>query len=181
MAYPVPPITSSPNYAVSFAIRDVQIDSADKLKDRLGYTIDEYQELFSKIPTTSEIRSKFRIESNRDVLGAILVAEGRINSNFKKPNPPKIGRTSPQKPTPRYGYTPIGNAIENRGKRFTPREKKYIMKILVDPVYNPMQQTAIGSATKLAPAVTIAKFLGAWRPYKLKSYCKSTIKGTDCT
>ncbi len=35
------------------------------------------------------------------------------------------------------------------------------MKILVDPVYNPMQQTAIGSATKLAPGVTIAKFLGA--------------------
>ena len=153
MEPPVPPIVAPFHSTMgsSFAIRDVQIDPADKLKDRLGYT-DEYQELFSKIPTTSEIRSKFRIESNRDVLGAILVAEGRINSNFKKPNPPKIGRTSPQKPTPRYGYTPIGNAIENRGKRFTPREKKYIMKILVDPVYNPMQQTAIGSATKLAPA-----------------------------
>ena len=121
MPPPVPPIVAPLNYGC-FAIRDVQIDPADKLKDRLGYT-DEYQELFSKIPTTSEIRSKFRIESNRDTLGAILVAEGRINSNFKKPNPPKIGRTSPQKPTPRYGYTPIGNAIENRGKRFTPREK----------------------------------------------------------
>ena len=119
---PVPPIVAAHSTMGPFAIRDVQIDPADKLKDRLGYT-DEYQELFSKIPTTSEIRSKFRIESNRDVLGAILVAEGRINSNFKKPNPPKIGRTSPQKPTPRYGYTPIGNAIENRGKRFTPREK----------------------------------------------------------
>ena len=119
---PVPPIIAAHSTMGPFAIRDVQIDPADKLKDRLGYT-DEYQELFSKIPTTSEIRSKFRIESNRDVLGAILVAEGRINSNFKKPNPPKIGRTSPQKPTPRYGYTPIGNAIENRGKRFTPREK----------------------------------------------------------
>ena len=114
---PVPPIVAAHSTMGPFAIRDVQIDPADKLKDRLGYT-DEYQELFSKIPTTSEIRSKFRIESNRDVLGAILVAEGRINSNFKKPNPPKIGRTSPQKPTPRYGYTPIGNAIENRGKRF---------------------------------------------------------------
>ena len=55
------------------------------------------------------------------------------------------------------------------------------MKILVDPVYNPMQQTAIGSATKLALRNYRKVPWSAWRPYKLKSYCKSTIKGTDCT
>ena len=79
---PVPPIVGSLNYG-DFAIRDVQIDPANELKDRLGYT-DEYQELFSKIPTTSEISSKFRIESNRDVLGAILVAEGRIEFKLQE-------------------------------------------------------------------------------------------------
>lgn len=119
---PVPPIVAAHSTMGPFAIRDVQIDPANKLKDRLGYT-DEYAELFSKIPTTAEIRSKFRIESNRDTLGAILVAEGRISSNYKKPNPPKIGRTVTNKPSPRFGFTPIGNALENRGKRFTPREK----------------------------------------------------------
>lgn len=36
------------------------------------------------------------------------------------------------------------------------------MIILVDPVYNPNFQTSIGSGTKLAPGVTIAKFLGAY-------------------
>lgn len=35
------------------------------------------------------------------------------------------------------------------------------MKILVDPVYNPMQQSSINSATRLSPGVNIAKFLGA--------------------
>lgn len=36
------------------------------------------------------------------------------------------------------------------------------MIILVDPVFNPNFQTAISSTTKLAPGVTIAKFLGAY-------------------
>lgn len=36
------------------------------------------------------------------------------------------------------------------------------MIILVDPVYNPEFQSEINSATKLAPGVTIAKFLGAY-------------------
>jgi hypothetical protein len=36
------------------------------------------------------------------------------------------------------------------------------MIILVDPVYNPNFQDSISSATRLAPGVTIAKFLGAY-------------------
>ena len=36
------------------------------------------------------------------------------------------------------------------------------MIILVDPVYNPEFQSSINSATRLAPGVTIAKFLGAY-------------------
>ena len=36
------------------------------------------------------------------------------------------------------------------------------MIILVDPVYNPNLQSSISSITKLAPGVTIAKFLGAY-------------------
>lgn len=34
--------------------------------------------------------------------------------------------------------------------------------ILVDPIYNPENQQAITSATKLGPGITIAKFLGAY-------------------
>lgn len=36
------------------------------------------------------------------------------------------------------------------------------MIVLVDPVYNPEFQSTINSATKLAPGITIAKFLGAY-------------------
>jgi len=36
------------------------------------------------------------------------------------------------------------------------------MIILVDPVYNPELQSEITSATKLAPGITMAKFLGAY-------------------
>ena len=36
------------------------------------------------------------------------------------------------------------------------------MIILADPVYNPDLQSEINSATKLAPGITIAKFLGAY-------------------
>ena len=36
------------------------------------------------------------------------------------------------------------------------------MIVLVDPVYNPEFQSSINSATRLAPGVTIAKFLGAY-------------------
>lgn len=36
------------------------------------------------------------------------------------------------------------------------------MIVLADPVYNPELQSEINSATKLAPGITIAKFLGAY-------------------
>ena len=35
--------------------------------------------------------------------------------------PDKIGRTVGKEPSSRFGYTAIGNAIDNRGKRFTPK------------------------------------------------------------
>ena len=44
-----------------------------------------------------------------------------MNSDYKRRTPPKIGRTSSAKPTPRFGFTPIGNSTQNRGKRFTPK------------------------------------------------------------
>ena len=55
-----------------------------------------------------------------------------------------IGRTVGKEPTSRFGYTPIGNAIENRGKEVYTK-----MMILVDPVFNPNFAGQISSATKL--------------------------------
>ena len=103
-----------------FAIRNVTIDGGDRLKNRLIFS-DDFQDIFRKIPSLAEIRSKFRIEDNKTKLGGQFVAQGYISTNYDKKNPSKIGRTSKAEPTPRFGYTPIGNAIDNRGKRFTPK------------------------------------------------------------
>ena len=69
-------------------------------------------------PSTQEIRSAFRNKSIRDTVGSILVAEGKLNPQYKNKIPPKVGRTVGKDSREKYGYTPIGNSIENRGKRF---------------------------------------------------------------
>ena len=81
---------------------------------------DDYENVFDKIPTTQEIRSAFRNKSSRDTVGGILVSEERLNPDYKATTPPSIGRTAKKSPSSRFGFEPIGNALENRGKRFTP-------------------------------------------------------------
>ena len=54
-------------------------------------------------------------------VATLLVAEGKLNSGFINPIPPGnlSGRTVEQgKSNSKYGYTPIGNSIENKGKKF---------------------------------------------------------------
>jgi len=103
----------------SYAIRRVTVDAGDALKDRILLK-DDYEGLFEKIPTMQEIRSTIRDLANRDKIANKLIRERRLNPEYKKVSPPKIGRTSGKAPSSRFGYVPIGNAIANRGKRFTP-------------------------------------------------------------
>ena len=102
-----------------YSIRTVVIDGGDVLKNKTLLT-DDYFNVFDKIPTTQEIRSAFRNSSSRDTVGGVLVAEERLNPEYKSQTPPAIGRTAKKSPSSRFGFEPIGNAIENRGKRFTP-------------------------------------------------------------
>jgi hypothetical protein len=76
--------------------------------------------VFNHVPSTQEIRSAFRNEASRNAIGGILVSEERLNTKYKVKAPPKIGRTVKKSPSSRFGFEPIGNAVENRGKRFTP-------------------------------------------------------------
>ena len=62
-----------------------------------------------------------RSSGNRDTLLGQLMSEERVGDKSFTANPPAIGRSVGKTPTSRFGYTPIGNAIENRGKRFTPK------------------------------------------------------------
>jgi hypothetical protein len=114
-----PLIVVSHTTAGSYAIKNVVVDAGDTLKSRIILT-DDYKDVFDKIPTTQEIRSAFRNSSSRDAVGSILVSEERLNPDYKTKTPPAIGRTAKKSPSSRFGFEPIGNAIENRGKRFTP-------------------------------------------------------------
>lgn len=117
---PVTPIiVVSHTTAGSYAIKNVVVDAGDTLKNRILLT-DDYEQVFDKVPTTQEIRSAFRNSSTRDKVGGILVSEERLNPDYKTKSPPAIGRTAKKSPSSRFGFEPIGNAIENRGKRFTP-------------------------------------------------------------
>lgn len=102
-----------------FAIRTVVIDGGDVLLTKTLLT-DDYEDVFNHVPSTQEIRSAFRNEASRNAIGGILVSEERLNTKYKVKAPPKIGRTVKKSPSSRFGFEPIGNAVENRGKRFTP-------------------------------------------------------------
>ena len=115
-----PPVVVSHTTTGKFAIQNVVIDAGDVLKDELNL-LNKYF-VFNKVPTTQEIRSKFRSEYNRENSGAaaVLVAEGLLSESYNVPTPTEIGRVSGKKARPQFGYEPIGNAFENRGKRFQP-------------------------------------------------------------
>ena len=95
------------------------VDADDLLKLKILLT-DNYKDVFAKIPTTQEIRSAFRNSANIDAIGGVLVSEERLNPKYKSKSPPELGRTARKTPSSRFGYESIGNALENRGKRFTP-------------------------------------------------------------
>jgi len=103
----------------SYAIQTVVVDADDVLKNSLNIE-EKYNFVFRTTPTMQEIRSAFRNEDSRNTVSDLLVSEGRLNPDYKNIVPPAIGRTVSKKASSRYGYTPIGNALENRGKRFTP-------------------------------------------------------------
>jgi len=106
------------------SIRAISIDSKDAIRNHILLR-DDYAGLFEKEPTINEIRSTMRDEANRTILNEkgisfpdALIKNGMIASDWTNPLPPKVGRIAKKQTSPRFGYTPLGNSVKNRGKRF---------------------------------------------------------------
>ena len=123
--------TSTPLNLIGKPKQFVKVDAGDHVrkdfKGREHYRNGSFA-VFRSAPNISEIRSAFRNPANRNAgkgkpseVATLLVAEGKLNSGFINPIPPGnlSGRTVEQgKSNSKYGYTPIGNSIENKGKKF---------------------------------------------------------------
>ena len=128
---PVPATAPLPNPAIvelqlassNYGIRNVAVDP--KLKSKISKS-DEYAGLFNFDPNIHEIRSKLRDPANftNSTLTSYLVAEGKLNRDFKKNIPPNIGRSANKKGTVRFGINLLGNnPADNRSKRFKVNKK----------------------------------------------------------
>ena len=103
----------------TYAIKTVVVDAGERILNSITHT-DDYNDVFRFVPTNQEIRSALRSPVNRDDVASRLVAEGKLNPKYNSKIPPKVGRTASGKTkAKRFGFTPLGNSISNRGKRFT--------------------------------------------------------------
>ena len=99
-------------------IQQCIVDADDYIREQIK-GLDHYEGYFEREPTIQEIRSTFRNSSARDAIGPMLILEGKISSSYKNILPPKLsGRVVGKEAGSKYGYTPIGNSLDNRGKRF---------------------------------------------------------------
>lgn len=115
---PNPIVIGAQLASTNYGIRNVQIDA--NLKKKILKT-DDYKGLFNHDPSIHEIRSKLRDPANfeNSSFTSYLVAEGKLNKDFKKNIPKNIGRTASKKGSIHFGTTILGNnTIENRSKRF---------------------------------------------------------------
>ena len=123
---PIPATAPIPNPGIvelqlstsNYGIRNVTVDPA--LKDKISKS-DDYKDLFNFDPTIHEIRSKLRDPSNfnNGDFTSYLVAEGKLNKDFKKNIPKNIGRSANKKGTVRFGINILGNnPADTRSKRF---------------------------------------------------------------
>ena len=165
------------NKVSPYAVRTVVVDPDGTIESKIS-KFDTYTNYFHWTPSTPEIRSKLRTMDGADDLstsperqtdGALciknLVAENRVHASYSQPLPTgqyKVTRTGQAEPTPRFGYTLLGNPLERLSKKFTPKNRGSDKRtILADPVYNPDRHSApITSSTKLSKSTTISKFLG---------------------
>ena len=143
-------------------IRKVKIDVGDFIRNFIDKTV-ATGGVSSKPLTTSAARSKMRDPANRSNSAFVgeMISNQTICIDYNNPTPPGIGRVISGGAVPEDGETPIGNGSIVR-RSFKPSESN--VDLAPDRQYNPDYVGEITSSTKLAPGITIAKFLGSDDP-----------------
>lgn len=167
------PTTALPTSAVVSAylskaaggIRKVKIDIGNYIRNFIDKSV-ATGGVSSAPLTTSAARSRLRDPANRNNSAFVseMLSTETICTSYNNPTPPGIGRVISGGAVPEDGETPIGNRRIVR-RSFKPAEAK--VDIGPDQQYNPDYAGNITSSTKLAPGITMAKFLGSDDPTNL--------------
>jgi hypothetical protein len=137
-------------------IREVLIDAGDFLK----------KSLLTKKETPEEVRAKLRDPSNLNnpEITTRAVGEGKLNPNFAQAAPPKgFGRIRDPEPGCERGNVQPGNADKTGSNKTFRRQESYQRRarvLIPELKFNVNNTPDININTKLAPGITMAKFLG---------------------
>ncbi len=145
----------------SVAIKRVAIDTFGGLFNRLNRYM-HYGGLSTTDLNTEQVRSILRDPNNVNNAQFISsnIADGVLSPHYSRQTIAATGRVVGAKKSPRLGTTPIGRS-SNPSKRYIIGNKSSVpTDFYVDAKFNPLFQDEITSRTKLAPGITMAKFLG---------------------
>ena len=144
-------------------IRTVKIDHGDFIKNFIIKTVETGGVSATPITATAVARSKMRDPANRanSVFMSNLIASQTVSPEFSTPTPTGIGRIVKGGNSPEQGVTSLGPTTSS-STLYIPNPGP--LTIIPEFEYNPYFAGAISSKTKLAPGITIAKFLGTDDP-----------------
>jgi hypothetical protein len=145
----------------SKGVKQVLIDAGDFIKNALQT---------KKAPTPQEatavVRAKLRDPVNlaNPDFTAAAIGDGLLSPNFAKQAPPNgFGRIRAPEPGCERGTVQAGNTDKAGANKTFRRQEEFQRRgrtLLPDPLYNVDFKTEITMNTKLAPGITMAKFIG---------------------
>tara|TARA_Y100001963_G_scaffold159581_1_gene263887 strand:- start:2749 stop:4887 length:2139 start_codon:yes stop_codon:yes gene_type:complete len=141
------------------------VDNGDFLKNQIDKTQD-YGGLSSYPLDTDAVRSKLRSMGNlkNEQFVGRVVSEGILDPSFTNAFPGNIGRIVSVDNITNRGFTPLGNSSHGLSKKFKNENtiENIQTNVLPNPYYNPENQSKITPYVKLAPGITLAKYLGGY-------------------
>tara|TARA_B100000575_G_scaffold121996_1_gene97142 strand:+ start:67 stop:2145 length:2079 start_codon:yes stop_codon:yes gene_type:complete len=150
----------------SVAIKRVSIDDDAALFNQLN-RLEHYGGVSTTDLTTEQIRSKLRDPNNarNEVFISACIADGTLSPHVSRLSPAALGRTVSKDKVAVRGGKPFGRS-KNPTKLYKSNKVTDVKTdYYVDPKFNPVNQVAAGipitSRTRLAPGISMAKFVSA--------------------